>query len=260
MTPEELKARMAGAGMDEIDTGVSAPIIKILQSRSAEVDEDHPDHEKKKIEGAKAGCIVFNETGQILQQPVEMLVLGMRTIYAEWRPKRLGGGMAAHHPLSITTHPDYEKGRNPERPYQEFLGENELNLTMYFTVLFELDGIHREALIPMTGSNLAIARAWAKMISRFRYPDNQTQPATFSRSYLLSTKKEVKESNTYYSFQVQTGRVLSFEGDEADLLGMALDAQQVANQKMLPAPGPTGQQAALPGSVASDDTDEDKPF
>ncbi|MDV7392898.1 hypothetical protein RZS08_16125, partial [Arthrospira platensis SPKY1] len=87
--------KVAGIGMEELDSGSSMPLIKILQKGSAEVDQDHPDHGKKGIQGARTGNLVFVPEAKILPQPLTIIPLARKSLYEEWRPKKAGGGRVA---------------------------------------------------------------------------------------------------------------------------------------------------------------------
>jgi hypothetical protein len=252
----DIMKRMSGAGMDEIDQVDSLPLIKLMQKGSAEVDETHPKYADKGIEGAKAGDLVFHPTGTLLPRPLTFYVLAQRSCYVEWRPKKAGGGVVAHHPLSVTGRSDYRKGSDRSE-YDEFLGENDLRFTMYFSVLIEVNKIWTPAIIAMDGSNLSTGRTLTSMIRRFHYPDGiDAEPATFSRGYLLnSTVKPGKDGDgSYCVLTVAPGETLDFDEDsDVELLEMCLDAQESGKQS-LPEPH------SAPRLTASNDDDEDQPF
>lgn len=209
------------------------PLLKLLQRTSAEVDEDHKDYDKKGISSAKGGDIIFTPEAKILPRPIEILPLAQKTLYAEWKPKAAGGGMVGHHPLSIVTDPTYSKGRNPEKPYAEKLGDNDLVLTIYFCVLFAVEGAWMRGILALTSTQLKHGRQLQTQIKRFKYDDPAIKPFIFSRSFLLESQKASSNENTWYEIKLTPNRVLDFTTD-ALLLQDAMDAYKDATE-VLPA-------------------------
>lgn len=238
--------KMAGAGMDQLEASEAMPLLKLLQPRCAEIDPDNEDYPTKGIEGAKTGDLVFAREGTILKRPLTVLFLSFRSLYAEWKPKNQGGGMVAHHPLSIELDPRYTKGSNPAKPYQEMLGSNELQKTIYARVMF-LDGdTWKDGIMAFTSTNLKHARTAQGQIRRFKYEDGKVQPFVFSRTFLVDTTKVSKDGNTWYEFKLTPDKVLDFKADK-DLLEIASEKFQEA-QASLPS---SSEPKALPND---DDT------
>lgn len=219
--------KVQGIGMDELDSGSSLPLIKILQKGSAEVDQDHPDYPKKGIRGARTGNLVFAPESKILPQPLTIIPLARKSLYEEWRPKKSGGGRVASHPLSIVADPRYSKGKNPEKPYNENLGENDLVLTDYWMVMFLDEDEWKKGILAMTSAQLKHSRAMNSQIKKFVYEDKNVKPFIFSRTFNVSTKKVEKEGNTWYEFDIVPDRVLDFTED-AQILQDAYEAREDA--------------------------------
>lgn len=215
-----------GMGMDELDAGQSMPIIKILQKTGAEIDETHEDYQNKKVEGAKAGHLYFMADQELLGESVEILPLSQKTLYAEWRPKTAGGGLVGHHEPTIVTNDRYRKG-DGENKNREYLGENELRLTIYFFVLFKSKDGWKKAIMPFTSSNLKHGRSLAKQIRSFSYEDKEVKPFIFSRSFTVKTKLERGHGNSWYEFNILPARILDFKADE-ELLKQCVEAHQDA--------------------------------
>lgn len=243
-----LLKKLSGKGMDMLDASSNMPLLKLIATNSPEL---LPDHDKY-IEGCKAGDIVFNATGEILPKPVEFLVVAKTTIYAEWRPKKDGGGLVGHHPLTAVGRPDYKKG-NDKSAYKEFLGKNELNLTMYYMIKFKQGDEWVEGILSFSSTGLSAAgRPLNKLISKFQYPEGvDCLPFLFSRSYYLDSFLDKDDENQWYNWKVSEGNVLDFEEDEK-LLEDCLETQETAI-KALPRPEP---QLALAGDLM----DEEEPF
>ena len=109
----------AGAGMDSIEKSESMPLIKILQDASAEVKTSATDHEEKKIDGNKAGDIVFLGDRTILDKPINVIPVSQETVWVEWIPKKSGGGIAGQHGAEIMLHPNYRKGEGQNKNLSE---------------------------------------------------------------------------------------------------------------------------------------------
>lgn len=217
-------------GMDDLDAGSAMPIIKILQKTSAEVDETHAKYDTKKIPGAKSGDLLYLADSELLGSEVEILPISQKSLYAEWRPQNQGGGLVAHHPLSVVTDPNYKKGGDGNE-YKEFLGANELVMTIYFFVMFKSTEAWKQGIIAFTSSNLKHARAFAKQLRSFRYEDTKQKPFIFSRSFMLKTKLNRKNNNSWFEFDITPERILDFKEDK-DLLEVCVESYQQATQAL----------------------------
>lgn len=243
-----------GQGQEDIQQN-QAPILKIFQRASAEVDETHKDHELKKVPGAKAGDIFFISEGKVFTEGVEVIPLAQETIYVEWRLKSQGGGIVAHHKQTIITNPAYRKGTGDNK-YKEYLGENELKLTMYFFVLAKVNDEWKRAILPFASSNLALARGWGRKIRNFRYPGTEDiKPPIFAQTWLLGTSLKRGDENSWYEFTLTENKTLDFKEDK-DLLLLAANARQDATETL-----PQAQtQAQIETHAQLTDEDEDAPF
>ena len=221
--------------MDELDAGASMPIIKILQKSGAELDETHEDYSTKKVEGAKPGDLYFMANQELLGDEVEILPLSQKTIYAEWRPKTAGGGLVGHHPLTIVADDRYRKG-DGDKKYKEYLGENEVRLTIYFFVLFKSGEEWKKGIIPFVSSNLKHGRALAKQIKSFRYDDLKMKPFIFSRSFAVKTQLCRGHGNSWFEFEILPKKILDLTADKA-LLSQCVEAHGDAVAS-LPSPEP----------------------
>lgn len=216
--------KLAGLGMDQLDESTSMPLLKLLQPRCAEVDPDHRDHDKKGITGARTGDVVFSPEALVLSRPISIIPLSIKSLYAEWKPKGQGGGLVAHHGLNIVSHPDYVKGRNPDKPYSESLGQNDLMMTMYICVLFEKSaGNWERAIIALTSTNLKHGRTMQSQIKKFRYDDPSVKPFMFSRKFTLESQKAASSEHSWYEFKITPSDILDFDKDSA-LLTQASEA------------------------------------
>mgnify|MGYP001164517667 CR=1 FL=1 len=239
-------SKYASMGMEDMTTS-SMPLLTIIQKSSPQVDETHPDFGTKGIEGAKSGDILFGADNS-LHKKLTVLPIRQVELYAEWKPKSAGGGLVAHHPLSIVRSPNY-RPRDPNTPKsKEMLGENELVQTTYWMVLFDNGGEWTEGIIAMSSTQLAMSRQWKKLIIGFKYPETSqykgTTPFIFSRSYILQSEMQRNNQGTWYGWKIVPGDILD-KDEHHPLLETAAAACEKATE-MLPSAGERKPAAALP--------------
>ena len=153
------------------------PFIRILQDLSPQLKKQKDEY----VEGAESGDLFFAKTKDLLPKPVEIIPCYTQSVYTEWVPRSKGGGFVATHPLTITSNPSYERGR--ERQYDEWLGENELRFTTYWFVLVKIGEDWDKAIIPFTSSQLRVSRKLVSDINRFRYEDAKINPPLFAQNW-----------------------------------------------------------------------------
>ena len=215
-------SKNAGQGVDEMEKSESMPLLKIIQDMSAEVKVSHPDHEVKRIEGLKAGDIMFLGDRSKIESPLVVIPVAQDTVYVEWKPKKEGGGIVGQHDASILTHPNYKKGEGANK-YKEFLGSNDLKKTIYTLLRFQRGEEWELGLIAFSGGSLKKVRAWNTAIANFKYPDAMKldfAPPMFARKYEISTFIDSNDSDdTYYNWAIKPieGGILDPKKDEAIL-------------------------------------------
>ena len=212
-------------GTNELDATSGLPLINLLQQLSPQLNAN----KEKYIENSKVGDLFFAPTSEILPQPIKFIPTAFRTLYVEWVPKSDGGGIAGMHPLSIVTHPSYEKDR--VRQYDEWLGNNELKKTTYILGLMELNGEYVESMIALSSTGQKVSRLLQKSIRAFRYTGEYEKvvPSVFAQSWELSSVyNENKSGEGYYSMKFSNPTALDFDTDE-DLLNLCGDTAEKAD-------------------------------
>ncbi len=176
--------KAAGLGTEDIDPSVlGMPLMNIMQRGSPEVDSSHENHLSRTIEGVKQGDVVLSSMRAIIKQPFSVIPIKQQVCYAEWRPKKAGGGLVCHRDMLTPDLPEYRRGApGSDQQYKEFLGDNELIKTYYFHVLLLHDEEWLPVIFAMTGGQLRPARDWQRDILNRRYPDNGIKPPIFRRS------------------------------------------------------------------------------
>jgi hypothetical protein len=241
-------AEAAGQGTESLSGLGGRPFLKILQPKNAECDPTHRNYATKKIDGAKAGDIIFDGTGRIIPQPMEFIPFDSRSLYQEWRPLAAGGGFVGNHPLSIVGSAAYHK--DTVKKSKEKLGDNELVFTTFFAVLFKDSSTNEWAhgVIAFTSSQLSKARALARSIANFRFTGAlvDIRPPIFARSFLARHAIERNESGSWYGWNIEPLRVLDPTVDNG-LLTSCQDA--LGGMSMLP------MAQALPGPAKADESE-----
>lgn len=234
----------AGAGLEELDQGTRMPQLKIVQDMSPQKNKNKDEY----IEGCEVGDIFFASTNEIVPQPVTLVPVRMKALYAEWSPRSVGDGLIALHDLDVTTRPEYEKGR--EKKYDEWLGSNELHMTHYWFFLAEINGEFTEVVLPMSKSQLKTSRKLQEDIRKFRYTGDHAKvvPPLFARTFKLTAEyEENANGDGYYNWKLAAPEVLDFTTDGA-LLNRASDAFKAAQAALPQADKPK----ALPSGDAID--------
>lgn len=190
--------------LSQADLGI--PILAILQKGSAEIDEDHEDHQSKKIEGAKVGDIINTTSRKILHttggQPVKVVPYFYQLVYIEWRPKSAGGGIVATH-----TNPNILMSAvRDEKTGKDVLpnGNNIVTTAYYFVRVLNEDGTKDDALLTMTSTQLKKSRAWLNMMKGFTSKNGNILPM-YHRPYFLSTIPESNAKGTWRGWKIEPG-------------------------------------------------------
>lgn len=209
-----------GLGTETIDQSVlGMPFIQIVQKGSPEFDETHKDYAKKKIEGCKPGSVFFVPARTVLAQPITAIPLAVRPLYTEWKPRGQGGGFVGNRELTITTDRNYKKG-TPNTPdeYKEWLGENELKLTIYVSVKFLHGTEWKRGIISFSATQLKAGRLWQKQLLTLRYPDMPNEvPPIFASQWKLTSKAESNDKGGWYGWDINLDRLLD-PGTDQQLL------------------------------------------
>jgi len=241
--------KITGVEDTDLEESNSMPLLRVLQSNSPQVKEI----EDAYIEGAKAGMFYLNDHKIAVKGPIEIIPVGFKSCYVEWKPKSVGGGLVAHHGLDAVTFQGYEKGRDKDRPYKEFLGDNDLVRTSYWCVLLNVEGEWENKLIAMTSSQLKVSRALTQKIKSFKYDGKlkDVRPPIFANIWKLDSVVETNSTtqDKYFNLVIKENTVLDVEKDQG-ILEQAYETSLTAKQEMLPSEV-VAPQVALP---ANEDT------
>lgn len=189
--------------LSQQDLGI--PILTIIQKGSAEYDEDHEDHESKKIEGVKVGDIINTQTREILYtsggEPIKVVPYFYQLVYLEWRAKAQGGGIVATH---VNPNILAQAKRDPQTNKDTLPNGNNVVTTAYYFVRIIHNGVEQDALITLTSTQLKKSRVWLNMMKGFTDANGNTLPM-FHRPYFLSTVGESNAKGTWRGWKIEAG-------------------------------------------------------
>lgn len=254
-----------GAGTENINVS-SLPLLSIIQKSSPQVDSTHPNYATKKLEGAKPGDIMFNADSSILSQPLHFVVLATVTLYAEWKPKNLGGGLVAHHGLDVVSNPAYRRGPKgvKKEENKEYLGQHDLRQTIYLSVMLLNDGKWVPALFALTSSQLKGGRNLLKKLLSVKTPSGGKAPTFFSKWLATTVLERNADNEAYFAWTFTHNGVFDLTADEA-VLQLAAESGPLA-QEALPKSGPISPRALpapaakTPALAAPANADDDQAF
>lgn len=245
-------AKYAGAGTKDLDKrSLGMPMLNIIQKGSPQFDETHRLHAEKKIEGCKPGQMVFNPTNSIIKPGTEMVIVGTQTVYTEWKPKTSGGGLVSSHGVDIVGDKRYRRGV-PGTPteYKEWLGENELVYTMYFSILFKEGSAWTKGILSFTSKQLKKARLLNKKLMSVKIPDTDSVAPIFASLWSLNTVPESNDKGGWFAFDIKHLRLLD-AASELETLTQAASTYEEGAKALMSSAGT----AALPAGTTLEESD-----
>ena len=185
-------------------TDLSIPFISVMQSNSAQVeDDDHP---------AKSGDLVNSVSGEVVPQPLIAQPVHKDHLWAAWVPRSKGGGRGDSYtdddPMvqaiiknngGSRIPPEDSDGKRP--PFKTPDGLFDLVETHYVYVLI-LDPAGKEplgyAVLPFSSTKIKVQKDWwTNMYTLRGAPPLQANRAT------ISTTKQTKKGKTFYNFLIR---------------------------------------------------------
>jgi hypothetical protein len=199
---------LSGQGTENITArDTRLPLLKILYSSSAVLDEDSA----KYNENAKQGDI-FNEiTGSLYKAKEGVLAVAChyKNTFNEWQDRgdSLGRPVAIHTDPSImtkTTKGDDGKDRLPNGNYIEDTGNH------FVQLLNENYEPIENALIPMKVTQKKKSKLWNSMIisRKIKGKNGMFNPPSWSQVYRLKATKESNSQNSWYGWTIEFDSVL----------------------------------------------------
>lgn len=217
------------------DLGI--PFLQILQKGSPQIDEAHPEHKSKRIEGAAVGDIINTVANTIVwnrksPQPLEFIPCKYEKLFVEWTPREKGGGIVKTHQSAVIL---AECTRN-NRGQDELKSGNIIVTTAYFYGLAVVDGDTTPVIIGFSSTQLKKAKQWLNMAMALKMTNATGQkftPPIFSHKYGLKTIPESNDKGNWYGWQISCLGPIN----EPSLIQEASEAAKTAmvNRPALPA-------------------------
>lgn len=204
--PIEDFAKDAGAGLEEAtQQDIATPFLKVLQSKSPETEPMKGAY----IEGAMAGDVMNGVTGQIWHaqqgEPIEVVHCAFRSEFVRWGIREKQKGFRGVH--SIEEGEDLLKTCTRDEKSRDVLpgGEEHIQRTAMHYVLVSPEG--DPAVIAMASTQLKKSRGWNAIMTQWRVnsPQGSIRPATYGRTYKLSTVPESNAKGDWYGWRIIPG-------------------------------------------------------
>lgn len=175
------------------------PILAILQDNSAEVKRQH----SKYIEGAKSGDLIIRALGLVIDPeatPVAIQQCGFVRVWVEWDGEPGEGVPVGRYPYDDM--PDGAREVKDEEGRTSWVLDNGNRLVdtreHYCQIL--INGSWMPIVVPMSGTNHTVSRAWTTDLKNIKTPSGQRCPAWF-RAYRITTKYNERGSQSWFTYK-----------------------------------------------------------
>lgn len=226
------------------DLGI--PFLQILQKGSPQVDEAHPEHKTKKIDGAAVGDIVNTVSNTVVLsrksgKVLEFIPCRYEKLFVEWTPREKGGGIVKTHQSAMILQ---ECSRN-QRGQDELKSGNIIVTTAYFYGLALIDGDLQQVIIGLSSTQLKKAKQWLNLIMALKFTSPtgaKYTPPMFSHCYALSSIPESNDKGNWYGWNIRcAGPVKSQEH-----IAAAIDAAKSGMSRTPTLPASTDEDSHAP--------------
>ncbi|MDV7400740.1 hypothetical protein RZS08_55505, partial [Arthrospira platensis SPKY1] len=112
----------------------------------------------------------------------------------------------------VVSDPNYRKG-SEQNKYAEFLGNNELKYTYYWSVRYFHNNEWHNGIIAMSGSQLKVGRELQQAIKRLKTPSGKPAPI-FAYAWDASSVFIEGEKGDFFGWQFRNPQALDPENDE----------------------------------------------
>ena len=232
--------KYAGMGTETLGNSTSTPVIRILQSTSAEIDRSKKDYALKKIEGAQAGDIYHSQLG-IIKRPMRIVPVKFADYYEENAGTGNNSKVVGTHPADIVR--DSRYSRSSDKRSEEFISYEakdnngrpfKIVNRLYYTIVMGVvlpDYSNTPAIFRFQSTMLKVVRALQTSLRNFRYPSSPLQPPVFARSWLVDTIADNNDKGGWMVYSFSPERALDAAKPEDVVL---LDAAAaLINQPLL---------------------------
>lgn len=189
------------------DLGI--PFLAICQKGSPEYDEDHEDHEIKKIEGIQVGSIFDTVSRKILYQPdgepVQFIPCYYQRLYVEWKPRNQGGGIVASYQDSAIMN-----DATRDKDGRDVLPNGNIIVTTGYFFGFYLDGDDLiNVVLGLSSTQLKKARQILNLLYSRKIPNMGTPFPMYAQILRLSTIPEKNEKGSWRGWSIESGEIIT---------------------------------------------------
>lgn len=182
---------------------VALPFIRVLQSLSPELSKRN----ERFVEGAEEGDLLNTVTLEIYpgEEGVEFIPCFYEKVFNEWVPRDKGGGYVATY-------------SSREDAYAQSDPENDVTDTANIYALVSTpEAGWQQAVISLTSTKLRSARRLNSLILMKKREDDEGvyTPPSFAYTYRLRTVETENDKGRFFVTQVEDGRALEVEGENA---------------------------------------------
>lgn len=214
-----------GTGFEDFtQEDLSVPFIRVLQSKSPEVEEGSP----KQIPGAKAGSFFNTVTGEVYDGKLGIRVIPVHRLhnFLEWIPRDDGGGLnavyEANDPRVLQTRANagrkFGKLKTDGKVFGNADGKDHDNNDLVesfnvFALLLAPDGTAKRVVIGFSSSQIGTYKKWMTMAMEQTKVDEATGRRSpyplWSHRYRLTTAFNQNKKGTWFKMDVR------FDGTDA---------------------------------------------
>jgi len=233
----------SGIGQDDL----SIPFLSILQSGSPEVKEEDP----KYIKGATPGMVINTVTKELLEArasknaSITVIPCGYMKRWVEWKPKNAGGGFVKAHETDEILK-QTKKGTGQQQNKDFLPNGNIIETTAYHSVMLVRGKSVVAAIIALKSTGLKYSRKWNTNQTNIRMVNPTTgkefMPPMYAFTWHLSTRPEVRDGNTWFSFtDIVKGDLVT----DTDIFGESKQLAKSVKDNSLALPAPENTDPAL---------------
>ncbi len=194
-----------GMGYSENSEDSLIPILAILQDNSAEIKKKH----EKYIDGAEAGDMIIRSLQRVFKVDTDgntslrIQPCAFQHVWVAWDGDPGEGAPVQQYPFDDM--PEHEEVKDPQNPDKTLFitpeGYRLVDTRYHFGQIVDGDELI-PIIVPMSGSNHTVSRAWTAQMKQFKVPGKNTRAPAFFRTYSFSTTFTQKGANSWYRYKI----------------------------------------------------------
>jgi len=179
----------------------AVPFLTVLQALSPQIET---------IPSARPGMLFNTVTNELYDGKTGVAFVPAETqhVFVEWRPRELGGGFIAVHPL----HSEVVRKAKAEQPFGKYKvikgdkNSNDLIETYYvYGILVKPDGSTEKMIITFTSTKISAYKHWMTKARTVQVglPDGRKVTAPlFAHRYRIKSEKEENPKGSFFNFYI----------------------------------------------------------